>query len=292
MSFRILGQAPRRDYQPIDHLRAYFENSLGGKVVTENIERVIQWLCEGQRLLAWQDDEKGIGATALGKAVANSSIPLEVGAGLASLIRDLLSIDDEDKILAKWSLMDTLIVLEMLNPREKSLRRFSKNMAEQVDGWIESSDVKPIIFTEWIRGTDAGSKAEEVTGSPGLELKTGKQTVAKFARQYAYGAVMRSIVIYQLGNGISVRDLVRRWRVKGLDGIEERWRDHLLWLLAGVAEILDIRCFYYFLKEECVADAARIARVKKNFRNMQTDVFRLMGLLRFCSPLARVSDLF
>ena len=40
----------------------------------------------------------------------------------------------------------------------------------------------------------------------------------------------------------SVEDLARRWGVGNLEGIEERWRDDVLWLLAGMSRVLDVRC--------------------------------------------------
>ncbi len=101
----------------------------------------------------------------------------------------------------------------------------------------------------------------------------------------AYLAVLRSIVIYQLGCGTLMSDIERRWKISGIEGVEERWRDHLLWLLAGLSEILDIPCFYYCLKEDCKANDAHIDRVKGLLKNMRGGVYELMGLLRFCSPL-------
>ncbi len=282
----ILGQLVLRDDQEVADIKSFFNNSLGGKDVADQVEQSLQWLCNGQRLLAWEDDHC-VGATALGKAVSLSSIPLDVGAGFGSIIKDIIYCDEDDKILGKWTPLDTLIVLELMDPREKGMRRFSKKLAEQVDAWIESHRVKPVLFVEWIRGTTEGSKAEEIVGSLGIQLKTNK-TRSEQARQLAYSAVMRAIVIFQLGEGMLLPDVAKRWGVKGLEGVQERWRDHLLWQISGLGEILDIRCFYYFLREECDASDKRVNCVKDCFKKMRHGVYDLLGLLRFCSPLGPV----
>jgi len=144
--------------------------------------------------------------------------------------------------------------------------------------------MKSSLFAEWIRGTEKASKAEQVLGSLGVRLDS-KRGMHEAAWKYAYLAAMRAIVIYQLGSGQRSDDVARRWGINGLEGVQERWRDHLLWQLAGVAEILDIKCFYYCLRQDCGADDNRVSRVKKYFKEMVGGVYDLMGILRFCSPL-------
>jgi helicase len=108
------------------------------------------------------------------------------------------------------------------------------------------------------------------------------------ARKKAYLAVLRSVVLHELGRGIRTTDLERRWKLEGLEGIEERWRDSHLWLLAGLAEILDLRCFYFHLREDCSADAYRIRRVKGLLKRMRDQAYRLQDHLKYCSPLGPV----
>ena len=100
--------------------------------------------------------------------------------------------------------------------------------------------------------------------------------------------MLRSVVLHKLGRGTSVVDLEHRWKLDGLEGIEERWRDSHMWLLASLAEFLDLRCFYYHLREDCSADAHRVRRVKELLRRMRTQVIRLRGLLNYCSPLGPI----
>lgn len=282
----VLGQLVRREHQTIDEVKNFFDHSLGGKDIRDNFDSALRWLCDNQRILAWTQDNI-LGATALGKAVARTALPLEVGTGLGSLVRDILSVDTEDKILSNWKPLDTLIVLELLNPREKGLKRFSKDMAEQVEDWIERSQAKSVLFTDWIRGAKGFSKADQVFGSLGIMIDA-KRDRSEASRQSAYTATLRAILIYQLGNGALPNDVEKRWKITGLDGVQERWRDHLLWQLSGVAEIFDVRCFYHFLKTDCNANDTRINQVKNCLKSMVHGIYDLMGMLRFCSPLGPV----
>lgn len=282
----ILGELVRREKQTIADLSAYFSRSLGGKEIGNLVPGAIRWLCDAGKLLAWQD-ESGVGATALGKAVARTGIPLEVGAGFATLVRDVLECDPEDKLLGSWKPLDSLLVLELLDPREGGLKRFGKDLPVKVDDWIEHASMKSALFAEWIRGTVEASKADQVLGSLSVRIDS-KRRPREATWQYAYLATMRAIAIYQLGSGQRVDDVARRWGITGLDGVEERWRDHLLWQLAGIAELLDIKCFYYCLKQDCGADDTRVSRVKRSFKAMLVGVYDLMGMLRFCSPLGPI----
>ena len=51
------------------------------------------------------------------------------------------------------------------------------------------------------------------------------------------------------------------------------------------ARILEVRCFYYHLKEACQVDAARLRRVDAALRRMRHLTFDLQEQLKYCSPL-------
>jgi hypothetical protein len=279
----VLGQLARRERQDLTEITSFFFRSFGGQEIADRVEASVQWLKSGERILAWQEEAE-VGVTTLGRVVARTSLPLAVGAGFGTLIRDILSCDADDALLSSWNPLDTLLILELLNPREKGLKRYSKDLAEQVDDWIERSSDKPALYAIWIRGAAGTSRAEEVLGSLGVRPDT-ERNPAEAARQYAYAALCRAIVMSQLGGGVRTEDVGRRWGISGLDGVQERWRDQLLWQLSGVAELMDVRCFYYHLKLECAAGDARVTKVKQCFQAMRRGVFELMANLRFCSPL-------
>ena len=62
----------------------------------------------------------------------------------------------------------------------------------------------------------------------------------------------------------------------------------MLWLLSGVGKILDLRSFFYHLKQECDADAERIRRVKRTLVSMRRQTYELQTTLKYCSPLGHI----
>ena len=78
-------------------------------------------------------------------------------------------------------------------------------------------------------------------------------------RKHAYLSSYRAIVILEMGQGKLVSDLERRWKISGLEGIQEKWRDQMIWLLGGLAGVLELPCFFRHLKDRDVSDD----RIKK-----------------------------
>ena len=97
--------------------------------------------------------------------------------------------------------------------------------------------------------------------------------------------MFKAIVLLERANGVSSKDLELRWGITNLEGIEERWRDNMLWLLIALTEILDVKCFYYCLKESCEADESRIMNVERSFKRLRGICYQLQEQIRFCSPL-------
>jgi helicase len=181
-----------------------------------------------------------------------------------------MSVDPDDELLKQWRSLDHLLVLNLLSERPPNLRRYSAKLMQQVDAWCEAHPAQtPLLFRKWIWGQPSNSRASEVLGSLGLQTpKNGKET-EEWAHRTGYLAMFRSIVLWERSQGIKIEEVERRFGVQGLEGIEERWRDELLWLLAGLGRLLDIRTFYYHLKENCAADFERVKRVKQRLRQME-----------------------
>lgn len=72
------------------------------------------------------------------------------------------------------------------------------------------------------------------------------------------------------------------------DQLLARWRDDMLWLLSGIGKLLDIRTFYYHLREECSANPDRVRMVKRHLRAMNRQVYELQESLKYCSPLGSI----
>jgi helicase len=138
-----------------------------------------------------------------------------------------------------------------------------------------------VLFRRWIAGEPSTARANEILGSIGLDTDGQKAS----AHKLAYMAVYHSIILLERSHGVPVNTISRQWKIKNLEGIEERWRDDLLWLLAGTSKILDLRCFYFHLREDCHADDKRVKRVKKHLQRVQWLTYELQEQLKYCSPL-------
>tara|TARA_Y100001934_G_C12382677_1_gene793435 strand:- start:4136 stop:6478 length:2343 start_codon:yes stop_codon:yes gene_type:complete len=275
----------------LNQIKEILSNMLAGEILYSKIEPTINWLEDGTRLLAYKDEHEKYYLTVLGQKASASILPLSHAAGLGQLIRDLLDIDSKNTVLSKWTALDHIILIELLSDRSPSLRKFSESLAEQIDGWMEGEPQESsILFNEWIRGKSGFSKAEELLGS--LNIPIPNQGSAKkrseSARKTAYLATMRAIVLFELSKGETVLNLSRKWNIQDLGGVQEKWRDMILWLLGGQSQLFDLRCFYYHLKEISQAVPEQILNTKKILRRMQLQAFELSEKLKYCSPLGPI----
>lgn len=149
-------------------------------------------------------------------------------------------------------------------------------------------DHTSILYRKWIDGGPETSRVLELLGSLGLAQTAAKKaggSEENWAHRAAHLALLRAVILYERGAGTNVEDLVRRWSLPCLEGVEERWRDNLLWLLSGVGQILELPCFYYHLREECDAGQERVKRVKLIIKRLRAQTFELREHLKYCSPL-------
>lgn len=266
-----------------DNLQKFFLKSLGGNQLVSKIAESLSWLTDSSRLLAFRNKEGLYQATSLGLFTNKSTLPVEMASGFGQLIRDFLQLDPNDSFLGQWKPLDHLVLIECISERSPSLRRFSKDLCEQIDKWMEAHppDV-PILFRDWIRGETGASKADQLLGSLGMIFTPDA------SRQHAYSAVLRAIILFERGNGATISDLERRWSISNLNGVEESWRDTMLWIISALAKILETRCFFYYLKEECQADLPRVRNITRIFQMMRRQLFGLQEHLKYCSPLGSV----
>lgn len=224
-------------------------------------------------------------ATSLGAAAARSSLPLELASGIGQLIRDLLSLGAEETALAAWTELDHLLVVELLAERTWSLRPFSAELAEKVDAWMEKSGGKSILYSQWIRGAKGHSKASELIGSIGVSAPKKQEDFDEWCRRCAYVALFRAIVLWQRSGGETAENLSRAWNIQDLSGIEEAWRDNRLWLLGSLAQIFEIKCFYFHLRSECEANDERVKKIKRHLQRMRILALQASARVKHCSVL-------
>jgi len=282
----LLGRRPDAGNLP-DDLRVFFDRSLGGRHLSSHVPAALSWL--ERRKLAHCEEDGQYKLTRLGEFSTRATLPPVVAAGFAQLMRDLMSLDPDDDLLDTWTSIDSLVCLDLLSDRSSpTRRRFSKKLVEQVDGWMEDpSKPKSMLFRMWFLRSDDDNGAEQVLGSLQVEIPNSSSPAekARKARQQAYLSVFRSIVLWERGQGTAPSDLDRRWGLKDLAEVEERWRDDMLWILSGLAAILEVKCFFYHLREECEAGEQRIQRVDRILKAMRNQAYDLLDLLKYCSPL-------
>jgi helicase len=250
------------------------------------VPSALAWLTDPTRVLAHRGENERYALTALGLAATRAVLPLTLASGFAQLIRDLLTLDPSDQLLARWRPLDHLIVLELLFDRSPRWRRFSASLPDKLVKWMEvAPDRASLLYREWISGSSSDSRAHEVLGSLGIQPTAPTKDSDEWARREANLAVLRATILHELSQGATADELERRWEFRGLSGTEERWRDELSWLLSGVAEVLDLRCFYFHLRQECDADPDRTKRVKSILLRMRAQSFALREDLTYCSPV-------
>ena len=268
--------------------QAFFEHSLGGNAIATLVPESLKWL--HKELLAFEEESTNkFKLTRLGDAIVRGNLPLKVGARFGQLLRDLVTLEEDKETLGRWTPLDFLIILELLHEGTPSLRRFSADLAIQVTAWCEAHPTKvPMFFRKWLRGEKGFSTASEVMGSMGIEPADKVADLDEWARQRGYLAVFNAIVIFERSQGKSAVDLERQFGISNLEGVEERWRDTMIWLLGGLVRCLDIKCFYFHLKESCEAGDDRIKSVKLQLGAMRRALFELIEQIKYASPLGGI----
>lgn len=275
------GEAGRR----LSDLESFVGRTLGGKLIVPHVRQALDWLQAPNRLLAFESEGGQVTPTKLGLAAARSTLPLGLAAGFGQLVRDLFSLDVEEKLFGEWSSSDHLLIIELLAERTFSLRQFSEPLREQIDDWAERSNEKSVLYREWIRGVKGHSKAAELIGSLQIRLADRKIEPDEWCRRKAYLGVFRAVILRERSKGLAIEEISRRWKVENLAGIEEGWRDDRLWLLNALAGICDLRCFYYHLREECRASENRLMRAKRLMQRIRLLAYQTASQLKYCSPL-------
>lgn len=260
---------------------AFANAMLAGPAFAAEVGPALRWLSGSDVAMAYRGEDGRWKLTRLGERAVAAYLPLPYAAGFGRLLRDLLSLEGTRAgLLGKWTDLDHLLLVELLREDARPLRRFSEALAGQVDGWMEArAGGHPVLF-EWVRGDAEHSRAFELLGSIcGAGESSGK------ARERAYLATAHAIVLAERGRGAAIADLERQWKMTGLGGAEERWRDTTMWLLAGHARVLDLPVFYHHLLEGCGAGQDRVREAKRSLGHMRRGALDLIETVKYCSPL-------
>jgi ATP-dependent DNA helicase len=269
--------------ETLGSLRGLLGRTLSATELVARAEEALASLEDPANALAYKDADGRYRLTVLGRRGVRTLLPLPVIAGMGQLIRDLLTVDPQDGLLAVWQPLDHLILVALLSDRTPISRRYSTALADQIEGWIERqpSGGKSLLFRRWIFGRGADAGPAELLGSLGLALSLDGDR----ARRLAYRATFSAILLAERSRGTSTADLQRQWELPRSDGLEDSWRDTVIWMLLSIARLYELRCFYHHLLERCDADHQRVKRVKTALCHMRRQAYDLTEDLRYCSPL-------
>jgi helicase len=262
-------------------------NTLGAPSLATRVDSSLRWLTDPSHAVAYSVEQQQFRLTVLGQAGVRSMLPLNYLAGLGQLLRDLISLDTDARLIQRWSALDHLVLASVLSDRAPKLRRFSEALASQIDGWHENRPVeeKSLLFAEWIMGAAGASKVDELFGSLGIPAERRPPIAADSVRKRAYIAMLAAIVLDERSRGVSLAEIERRWSITSLEGMDESWRDSALWLVAGHANLLDVRAFYHHLREHCSATVEQVKATKQALARMRSQAYDLLEGLKYCSPL-------
>jgi len=266
-----------------EELEKFTSSLLAGEELAPGLDKGLKWLSEPGVLLAYERKEDGVlFPTSLGRASAIGGLPPSIAAAVGRLLRDLFSVDDDLSITSSLSGLDILLLAELVSERNFVGGQYSKALGDQVENWTERSPDKSKIFNQWIRSGEGSSHADELFGS--LGIARGKNA-AESARKQGYMRMRAAAILWMRGRGALWMDISRQWGVEGANISEDEWIRNRSWLISGFAAILDIRCFYFHLREECEASDEKIAKAKKILRRLRAECFQVLGRLKYCSPL-------
>jgi helicase len=275
---RVAGEG-----KSMNELREFFAKSLGGVELSDQIPETIHWL--EKHKLAFSNEVQKLQLTNLGSKCTKATFPPRIAGGIAQLIRDILSVGVDDEHLARWTQMDNLFLLLVLSDYRNIDVRFGEAKANKVNAWFESHPEQvSVLYRNWIKGQKGFSKAHEVMGSLGDPVAIGS-TAEEASRKKAYLNYYKAIILYELAEGKLPKDIEREYEVKNVEGVQEKWRDDMIWLLSGLSKIYSVPNFYYHLKESCKASKERVERVEKYFKKMELMTYNSIESLKYCHPL-------
>ena len=273
---QIIGALNRYESVTRASLSAYFCKTLCGEQF-DNLDEVLRYLIDWK--LAWQDETTNEYAlTALGQVSSRCYFPPLTSANIGQLIRDLLADDPSGKHIANFMPIDYIIMLCLCSNEFKNIARYSKKMEASIHSYMESLpfEEKSYLYRTWI-----AAEPDALWGSARVDYSPTD------AKKQVYQRVYTAMLIYDLSKGIPSQQMKDFYKID-VDEIQEKLRDNVIWLICGVERLLNVRSFYYHLKENCKAEARDIHSVDIAFKRASKVVFGLIGNLKFRSKLGEL----
>lgn len=274
---QLVGALNRFESVTKEKLVNYLQRTLCGERFA-NTDDILGYLMDWK--LAYMDENTNEYAlTALGKVSSRCCLPPITAANMGQFIRDLLQDDPCGKHLANFAPIDYLILLCLTSNEFKAITRYSRKVEESVAQYMEALPLeeKSYIYRTWL-----ASKPECLWGS----ARIADYTVTE-ARKQVYVRTYIAMLIHDLSKGGAFTQMKDFYKTD-VEEIQEKIRDNAIWLLAGMERLMNVRSFFYHLKENCGCSSKQIHDVDAAFKKASKTVFSLTGSLKYRSKLGEM----
>ena len=273
---QVMGIINRCGNITLTGFKDYLTYTLAGDAF-ENLPMILQKLSDW-KLAYLSEDTNEYSLTHLGKISSHCYLPPLTAANIGQLIRDLLEDMPDGKHISQFSAIDFLIVLCLTSNESRQSFRFSKGMVEKIHEYMESLPLeeKSYLYRTWI-----ASSPEMLYGSARVDGDSSE------ASKRVYQSTYSAMLLYDISHGYSSARLQQDYHIDA-EEIQEKLRDNAIWILCGMEQLLEVKSFYYHLKETCQAEYEQIQCVDSAFANASRTIFALIANLKFRSNLGEL----
>lgn len=273
---QLMGIINRYENISLNGLKQYLANTLAGDAF-ESLQTVLQKLTDW-KLANLSEDTNEYELTHLGKISSHCYLPPITAANIGQLFRDLLEDDPSGKHISQFNPIDYLIVLCLTSDENHLSPRFGKPLKDKVNGYMEylPLDEKSYLYRMWI-----AASPDALYGSARVDCDS------KGAEKRVYQSTFTAMLLYDLSRGYPYARLKQNYNVE-VEEIQEKLRDNSIWILSGLEQLLEVKSFYYHLKENCHAEYSQIQSVEAAFKRASRLIFALIANLKFCSNLGEL----
>lgn len=243
----------------------------------DNLPNILRYLTNW-KLAYLNEDTNEYELTHLGKTASRCYLPPVTAANAGQLIRDLLSDCSDGSHIAQFAPIDYLIMLCLISAENKPLVRYSNRIRQMAGSYMEALplDEKSYLYRTWISGAP-----EELLGSARISAPRTD------ADKTVYQCVYTAMLLYDISRGKSQVQLSDYYGFD-VEEVQEKLRDNALWILSGIEKILEMRSFYFHLKNNCEAESEQIHSVELAFKKASRTIFALIANLKFRSHLGEL----
>ncbi len=273
---QLMGMLNRFGSVTLNKLKEYLAYTFGGNRF-EDLPKILGYLTDW-KLAYFDEDTNEYQLTHLGKIASKCYLPPLTAANFGQLIRDLLLDKRDGSHIARLAPIDLLIILNLVSEENKPIVRFSKTMLQKVKNYMEALPLqeKSYLYRTWIE-----SEPDALLGS--ARIMNDKPDATKYVNQCVYTAML----LYDISRGIPHTSLDSFYGTD-VEEIQEKLRDNAIWILCGFERIMEVKSFYFHLKNDCKAETEDVQRVEAAFRIASKQIFNLVANLKFRSNLGEL----